>query len=341
MKLIFHIGAGKTGSTSIQRTLRENDVLLKERGVWYLGLMLERIETKLFDWQKMSSVVPEFHRLTNEQAKKQLLDVLRPMIKEAQEKKFHTLIWSNESFLAGKHNFTGALQELQKDGVEVEILIYVREYASWTRSAYVQWGIKHKTYKGKLQTFEEWSQRHSPSFYREMKNLLEIMPETVKVRNMSAVDDVVLDFLDYAQIKHDGIRVFRDNDSPKNEELLLRALFNSKYGGQVLPARFENILGKQIPFSKSPKEFLEDLLPKKHDLEIVLMKTSDDRESLNQLLLNQGQTVLENDEVSLKTANVNSEKLLMALADIVMQQSRRIDKLERILADNELKLRVK
>lgn len=333
MKLIFHIGAGKTGSTSIQRTLRENDALLKEKGIWYLGLMLERTDNKLYEWQQTSSVVPEFHQLTTYQATKQLLDVFHPIIKEAKEKNIETLVWSNESFLGGRHNFTEALQQLQKEGVEVEILIYVREYASWTRSAYVQWGIKHKTYKGKLQTFKEWSQRHAPSFYREMKNLLEIMPETVKVRNMSAVDDVVLDFLDYAKIEANGIRVFRDNDSPKNEELLLRALFNSKYREQVLPARFENIIGRQIPFAKSPKEYLEDLLPKKHDLENVLTQTSVDRDSLNQLLLKQGQSMLENDGVSLKSVDVNSEKLLLALVDIVMQQSRRIDKLERQLTE--------
>ncbi len=331
MKLIFHIGAGKTGSTSIQRTLKENDAVLKEKGVWYLGLMLENTGNRLFEWQKSSSVVPEFHQLSNDEAQRQLLEVLQPVIKEAQEKNIHTLVWSNESFLGGKHNFSGALQQLQREDVEVEILIYVREYASWTRSAYVQWGIKHKTYKGNLQTFEEWSKRHSPSFYKQMKNLLEIMPETVKVRNMSAVNDVVLDFFNYANIECDDIKIFRDNDSPKNEELLLRALFNSKYGEQVLPARFENIIGRKIPFSKSPKAFLEDLLPKKHDLENILTQTSDDRESLNQLLLSQGQSMLENDGVSLKSVDVNSEKLVLALADIVMQQSRRIDKLERMI----------
>ncbi|MEA2048162.1 MAG: hypothetical protein U9O64_06895 [Campylobacterota bacterium] len=337
MKLIFHIGAGKTGSTSIQRTLRENDALLKERGVWYLGLMLERVDTKLYEWQKTSSVVPEFHRLSDEEAQKQILDVLRPIIEEAKAKKIDTLIWSNESFLGGKHNFTGALQQLQKESVEVEILIYVREYGSWARSAYVQWGIKHKTYKGKLQTFKEWSKRHTPSFNKEIKNLLGIMPETVNVRNMSAVKDVVFDFFDFAKINSDSIKIFRDNDSPKNEELLFRALFNSKYNEEVLPVRFENIIGRNISFSTTPQMYLESLLPSQTDLEEVVINTFDDQNAINKLLEIEGQDQLKGIRASIKSNEINNDKMLLALADIVMQQSRRIDKLERLLQNIELK----
>lgn len=333
MKLIFHIGAGKTGSTSIQRTLKENDALLKEKGVWYLGLMLERTTTKLFEWQRNSSVVADFHHLSNDEAKRQLLEVFRPIIKEAKEKNIETLIWSNESFLGGKHNFIGALQELQKEGMEIEILIYVREYASWVRSAYSQWGIKHKTYKGKLQTFREWSTAHTPSFFKQMKNLLEIMPETVNVRNMSVVEDVVLDFFEFAKIKSEDINIFRDNDSPKNEELFLRALFNSKYHAQVLPARFNNVLGENIPFSQTPKEFLEKLLPTNSDLDNVLIDSAEDREKVNRILLAQEKKQFDGKNYSVKPIEVNTEKLVMALADIVMQQSRRIEKLERKLTE--------
>lgn len=333
MKLIFHIGAGKTGSTSIQRTLAENYALLKDRGVWYLGLMLERVDTKLYEWQKTSSVVPEFHRLTNYECKKQLLDVLRPIIREAKAKTIDTLIWSNESFLGGNHNFHGALQELQKEGVEVEILIYVREYASWARSAYLQWGIKHKTYKGDLQTFKEWSKRHTPSFGKEIINLLEIMPEAVNVRNMSAVEDVVLDFFDFVKINSDSIKIFRDNDSPKNEELLFRALFNSKYNEEVLPIRFENIIGRNISFSATPQMYLESLLPSETDLEEILINTFDDQNTINKILESQGQDLLKGINASVKSNEINNDEFLLALADIVMQQSRRIDSLEKQLTE--------
>ena len=336
MKLIFHIGAGKTGSTSIQRTLTLNDTLLKERGVWYLGLRLERASAKLFKWQETHSAIQDFYRLSNDEAKKQLLEVFRPITEEAKEKNIETLIWSNESFLGRNHNFTGALQQLQKEGVEVEILIYVREYASWAYSAYLQWGIKHKTYLGKLQTFTEWSKTHPPSFYKQMKNLLEIMPERVSVRNMSAIEDVVLDFLDFANIESEGIEISHSNQTPKNEELFLRALFNSKIDARVLPERFNNILGKDIHFSVRPKEFLDELLPTDDDLKSVLRETAYDQEEINSILLTQGQKKLEEKKYSAKSTDIDTEKLLMSLADIVMDQSKRIDNLERLSKKNKV-----
>ena len=235
MKLIVHIGAGKTGSTSIQSTLRENDKLLRSKKVLYLGLMLERTQFKLFDWQRTSSVVMDFHQLSSKDATEQLLQVFRPIINDAKSEGIHTLIWSNESLLGSNHNFLGALQQLTSEDIDVEILVYVREYASWAKSAYVQWGIKHKTYSGKLKTFHEWSKSNLPSFYRQMKDIVELMPNTLYVRNMNATNDVVIDFLHYANINIEGIQIYRDNDSPKNEELFLRALYNGKYKGSMGP----------------------------------------------------------------------------------------------------------
>lgn len=333
MKLIFHIGAGKTGSTSIQSTLRENDKILKEQGVWYLGLMLERVETKHYDWQITSSVVPEFHHMPEEEASNQVLEVLRPIIEEAKATNIHTLIWSNESFLGGKHNFMSALKKLKEEGVKIELLIYVREYASWMRSAYIQWGIKHKTYKGKLQTFTQWSPNHIPAFYHQMKNLLDQMPEEVYVRNMSVLKDVVTDFLTFGNIDTNKIQIFRDNESPKGEELFLRALFNSKYPPQVLPSRFDNIMGNGLSFSKTPQNYLEELLPNTEDLNNIITHSVEDQEALNILLLSQDQEALKTVNASPKSMPIDNEKLLMSLADIIMQQSRRIDRLERLIED--------
>lgn len=336
MRLIVHAGAGKTGSTSIQQTLKKNDTHLQELGVWYLGLMLERANNKLFEWQREASGLTELARLSNDEAKEQLLKVLRPIIMQAEEKNVHTLIWSNESFCArkSKHNFMGALQQLQKEGVEVDILIYVREYASWLRSAYIQWGIKHKTYPGKkLRTFSEWIECRppdTPAFFIEIKRLLAKMPEAVKVRNMSATEDVVIDFLEFAEIEIDGVQIARINDAPQSEELFMRALFNSNYSKGAIPEEFDSNAGQHIPSSKSAKEYLDALLPSKHDLEHVLRENSDNREALNQLLLSQGQKILKSDEVLPKTTEIDSEKLILALSAIVMNQSVRISRLEKL-----------
>lgn len=41
IKFIFHIGRGKTGTTSIQKTLREYSDELAKQGFWYLGNILQ------------------------------------------------------------------------------------------------------------------------------------------------------------------------------------------------------------------------------------------------------------------------------------------------------------
>ena len=52
IELILHIGAGKTGTSSIQETLRNNSLALNDQHVKYLGLMLEFAEHK-YDYSKL------------------------------------------------------------------------------------------------------------------------------------------------------------------------------------------------------------------------------------------------------------------------------------------------
>ena len=334
MKLILHAGAGKTGSTSIQSTLEKNDKSLREQGVLYLGLMLENAPVKKYEWQQKSSHVPSFHHKPVNELTKEILDVLQPTLVFAREEGFHTLIWSNESFIDGPQNFVEALNILAREGNEIQIVIYVREYASWMKSAYIQWGLKHKTYDGPLQKFSKWAPSHAPKFFKKIDHLTKRLTSgKVFVRNMNEVGDVVKDFLNFSGIKTEKILFSRDNDSPKGEELLLRALFNSKYDEKVLPARFENIFGRKIPFESTPKEYLEDLLPDEDDVSVALEASKEDLEQLNSLLVQQGQNPLKYSKTQRKEVEIDSEKLLMALADMLMQQSRRIDRLERLLKE--------
>lgn len=81
-KLIVHIGAGKTGSTSIQSTLRENQKVLAENGCKYLGMMLEKAQPRSsYDWQQPSGS-PMFFSLTPDLASMQLYDLLKSELLE-------------------------------------------------------------------------------------------------------------------------------------------------------------------------------------------------------------------------------------------------------------------
>ncbi len=331
MKLIVHFGAGKTGSTSIQNTLKRNDEKLKEQGVYYLGMMLENAEKIKYEWQKPTSVVENFHRLSDEEAKKQILDVLRPTIEFSKVRNYHTLVWSNESFFGRQYNFKAALKQLQSEGIEIVFLAYVRKYDSWASSAYIQWGIKHKTYTGRLKNFHEWIKNSTPKFYAQINPLLQVFPNEVQVRNMNAVGDVAKDFLLLMGVNTDNFLFKRDNDAPGNEELLLRALFNDQYNEGVLPNRFNHIFSKAIDFSQTLEMYLKTLLPTDNDLKEVCLHSKDDREKLNALLVSQGQEPFNDEITKKKEIEVNSQRTVMALANIVMQQSRRMDGLEKTL----------
>ncbi len=335
MKFIFHIGAGKTGSSSIQSSLQNNSFKLKEKGIWYLGMMLNNIPMQKYNWQKHTSgiTVKKFHELSEAEASKQILDVLHPAIKYAQEKNYHTLIWSNESFFGRRYNFIKALETLQNEGITVEILIYVRDHASWSQSAYIQWGIKHKSYDGKFKSFSEWidDDERFPFFYRNIHRLDKKIPNTVNVHNMSACKDVVLDFYHYIGLQENSLEVFRDNDSPSNTELFLRAIFNSRFNTKMLVRKYDLTFGTNITYDKTPKKFLEELLPNKNDLLKVDKRSNQDRLQMNNFLLQQGQKPLREQNFSTRAKQVNTDELIVALSQMITEQALRIDKLEKKL----------
>ena len=99
MRFFFHIGAGKTGSSSIQRTLFNSEVELREQGVKYLGLMLEHSPIRIFDWQDISAL-DKFSSLDSADAEKQVDKVLKLTIEHYKNSNIHTLIWSHEWFFS-------------------------------------------------------------------------------------------------------------------------------------------------------------------------------------------------------------------------------------------------
>ena len=144
---------------------------------------------------------------------------------------------------------------------------------------------------------------------------------------MSASKSIISDFCEVLDIDSSRLNEIRDNDALKGEELFFRTLFNSNYKEEVLPNIFEESF-KNIDFSKTPKEFLEEYLPKKSDLEKVLEDTNQDREELNFLLSSQNQPIVE-ENIKKKDLKIDSEKLLLSISQIVINQSKEIEKLKK------------
>lgn len=99
-RLTVHVGAGKTGTSSIQATLLSNQSELNEQGIHYMGLMLEQAPLKKYLWQKQRDT-EAFSELDGETRRQQALEVIRNSVKKFQDKGISHAIWSNESFLKG------------------------------------------------------------------------------------------------------------------------------------------------------------------------------------------------------------------------------------------------
>ncbi|MBN8487038.1 MAG: hypothetical protein J0M20_04795 [Burkholderiales bacterium] len=332
MKFLFHIGAGKTGTSSIQQTLRTQREVLERHGVWYLGLMLEHAPVQLFPWQK-ASASEVFHQLEPLEGQEQLHAVLTATVEKARQAGIHTIIWSNESFFDRNQKTRQPLADLLAEGVDVRFIAYVRRYDAWVRSAYVQWGIKHKTYPGPVIPFRDWIRRRPPGFAAALLSIQDRFPDRVVVRNVDAAGDAVSDFLQVSGIDQLGLSKLRENVSPPAEELLLRALFNTRIREKVLPMRFDKVVGAGLDFEHTPLEHLQQLMPNAEDMAHALDTAASDRRQLDSLLKAQGQPAMVTEPLPERAMEVRAERLVLALSQIVCQQALRLERLEQQLAE--------
>lgn len=331
MKLQLHIGAGKTGTTSIQNVLLNNELNLKNGKVKYLGLMLENAYQIKYEWQKKTTVNTDFYSLPEDQAKKQALDVLSHTIEQAEKDGIKSLIWSNESFFDHSKHVLPIISELIAKKIEVQIIVYLRPHETWLESAYIQWGLKHKTYKGKLKSFSEWTRDNSPSFASRISEYWEHYSNLIILRNMDAISngDVVSDFLKILDLEDLNLGTQKSNKAPENEELLLRTMFNSTYPSQVLPVRFNNMFEFFSPSFDSPEEYLQKFLPSNEAMAEIQNLIEEDREKLNSFLRAKSEPAFSKSKYQEKQITIDRDVLIMLVAQLTIGQSRRIDKLER------------
>lgn len=331
-RLILHVGAGKTGSSSIQETLRINHELLKARGIWYLGMMFEHSPVKRYPWQ-IPSGFEALVKLKNDEITDQLVDVLESTLSEIKLRGGHTAILSNESlFHHHREPLFKAIEILHDKGWEIEAVAYVRRQDAWAKSAYIQWGLKHKIFEGELLPFAQWSNQLSDRYSQFSQNLHAWMQfEWLKchVRNADYVGDVVKDFFTLLGLTLDEFSVQRANMQPCSEELLLRALFNSMFSGSVPPERFDRLLGaKDINYKCSASTFLNACLPTQEDLNKYQENNAADIEEVNRILEKSGQPRLDITPKNLSSSEADLGKVVAALFAMLVYQAQRVEHIE-------------
>lgn len=144
MKLILHIGLGKTGTTAFQSFCDHNYGILRENGYVYLGTRLQNVTEQ-----------KEFKNIGDVNNVDLLSNALANLDEIAQKFDEHTkaVIWSNETFSMSRtpDELIYCLEQYVSEShvfSEWEVYIVLRRQDQWIESAYKQWVLKHKTYKG-------------------------------------------------------------------------------------------------------------------------------------------------------------------------------------------------
>lgn len=326
-RLICHIGCGKTGTSSIQASLKGNSDVLTSHRFAYWGLVLESAPVKLYDWQRSSASEAT---LTNpsEETTNQVIEVLEKSIVEARDRGIDCAIWSNEWLVGRYQNIIPALQAIKKKNVQIDIVVYVRRYDAWAKSAYVQWGLKHKTYLGRVRGFSRYVRERPLRFSKMLKPWTDAFPDDLILRNFDYTQDIVKDFCSALSLPQD-ISSIRVNEAPSSEELLVRALYNNFVEGRSTPADFDRAFqARKIDFSLHPTEWLRSLLPSEKDLNEVLQETAEERIAIDHMLERAGQPPLGSDVKPIKEVLVDPEKISAILLQIIFVQNRKLEVLK-------------
>ena len=332
VRLFVHVGEGKTGSSAIQRMLYQEQEHLAAAGVRYLGLMLDKNTTREFPWQHVERI-EQFHRLPADQAVRELSSVLAAAVDAAAKDGVHTLVWSNESLCKRSATTIAALRAIDAATVEPVIVAYVRRRDRWAQSAYLQWGIKHKTYPGPLQDFATWAKRQDFTLAPRLRRWREAFGDRALVRNYDAIEDVTSDFA--GVIGLDGRRFggVRRNQALPPAELALRAAYNQRSEGNVRPKRFNDLFGSEtIDFSLPLGAWLRGLLPDEAALRSLREQGAADDREVAALLAASGQPPFDDAPTVVPPFELDGDAVVGALVQMVAVQAERLEALEQRVA---------
>jgi hypothetical protein len=328
-KLIIHIGSGKTGSTSIQRTLKLSNSLLEENGVAYLGLMLEQYPLiESYSWQKDSNW--SYFLNDREKVTQEMLLAFQKIDNELPDTT-QTLIWSNESFFDSPKELQPLLTKL--DAIfDLVIVGYIRRPDSWIVSAYVQWGLKHKTYSGSLKRFDVWARKKRYQYgstLQEWQNQVAI-PHFF---NFDEIGDVTLHFIrNFLPKTVHYIDSIRANDSPSAQELAIFAYHNGFFEGEVLPDVIAPLLARaHLPDSNLHMPAVNNLMPSEEMVGKYLQDNKLEIEMVNSYFKEHGEPVFDLTNLKFKDYSVNQQQLNQAFVMMIKSLDDQVQTLKREL----------
>ncbi|MCM2255993.1 MAG: hypothetical protein NDJ94_10015 [Vicinamibacteria bacterium] len=272
-KLILHIGMGKTGTTSIQGFLKRNAVALQSAGfrTFGPGELPSCPQVELMDTARLQRALGEIRERSHGA---------------------HGVVWSLEGL--GTTHFAADPARLeairgQLPASQVTIVVYLRRQDAFAASAYLQWNVVHKSYRGPVQSFDQ----RFPAVYGEAPGspleetnlnyhaVIRPWAEAFGVANLRVRPletgqlvggDLLLDFVEASGLP----RLAYDFDVPRwnatfNQELSdLLGMYSSAFEGPVAPTnmvRFFRSFGYNRFFDQP--FFTRFALPPQRRLEIL------------------------------------------------------------------------
>lgn len=320
MRIVFHVGMGKTGTSSIQQALSASEAELATQNVHYLGMWFNEVAPRFRGYAGLAAFAAEPAEAQRGHAGTFLNACLaRPQGAEA------TFILSNEGLFGHAGDLAPFFQALLEEA-EVEFVLYVRPPRDWLPSAFTQWSIHHKQQKGPIEPFRVRA-RQLVSQYHGVVSWFDRFGDHLMVRRYDKTTDIVADFGSAL-----GITLTppaeRSLERREPAEVVLRALFNSRFEAPTLPERFENQIFNSRRLGVTP---LEEVMALCFDYEEMDEIIAERRGLFQGIAQRTGLDLMaaEGSPSPPPAADAVRERLIDYLIAITIEQSLRINRLER------------
>ncbi|WP_165735335.1 sulfotransferase family 2 domain-containing protein [Pseudoalteromonas sp. C8] len=256
-------------------------------------------------------------------------------------KGYTTIIWSNESLFVSYERLRHVLERLNSD-FELETVTFIRRHDKWIKSAYLQWGIKHKSYLGEVKSFKEWSKK-GVNFSEHMQLWAGFNGARCHFINFDSCVDASQAMFELLGLKN-NISTIRINEAPSQLEIAMYALYNSLFTEQVLPRELGVLLKKhKVGSLNTPDINLKGLFPTAEELNSVLVNSKKDLDAVNLLMRDQGGEPFNNEVSNIKSdaPNITNEKIIAILLHIVNEQEKSIESLNNAIISNNAVVKAK
>jgi len=326
MRIVFHIGMGKTGTSSIQHVLQNSADELEKQNAAYLGMWFTAIDPAY----KGHEGFAKFGAQTDNEMAASADRFHAYLVDRAGRDGIETFIFSNEGLFGAGAKLGPFFRNLKAHGLSMSFVAYMRDPRAWLPSAYTQWAIRHKVNEGPVQDFSTAARRLIGQ-YEGTRFWQQNFDDVLTVRPFEAGTDVVQDFASTVGV------TLPETDTRKLEraepaDILLRAMFNTRFPDQVLPDRFDRFFANT---SRAPVPSLQEMAKRCFSHNGAEKIIAEKRELFEYIRDSVGFDFLDGNPKPSKTPDEGElqRRVIDYLVEVTFDQAQRLKRLERLVND--------